>query len=66
MDDNIEDNLLSHGFKVIMGNMYTSHYPRYEERANKKGLCGAEVSTWVPCDEQSYAYYGKMFDFLPS
>jgi len=64
LDDDIEDNLISHGFKVIMGNMYSSHYPRYEARSHKEGIYGAEVSTWVPCNELSYAYYGKMFDFV--
>lgn len=66
LDDDIEDNLIGHGFKVLMGNMYSSHYPRYEARAHKKGVYGAEVSTWVPCNELSYAYYGKMFDFVYS
>ena len=66
MEEDLEDRLLSHGFKVIMGNMYSSHYPRFRKRAHKKGLLGAEVSTWVPCNEISYAYEGKMFDFVYS
>lgn len=66
VDEDIEDNLLSHGFKVIMGNMYSSHYPRFEARSRKQGMMGAEVSTWIPCDELSYAFYGKMYDFVYS
>ncbi len=66
MDEDLEDNLLSHGFKVIMGNMYSSHYPRYESRAHKKGMLGGEVSTWIECSELRYAYEGKMFDLVYS
>lgn len=66
LDQDIEDNLLSHGFQVVMGNMYSSHYPRYEARAHKKGMLGGEVSTWVECNELIYAYEGKMFDFVYS
>jgi len=66
LDDDLEDNLISHGFQVIMGNMYSSHYPRYEARSHKKGMLGGEVSTWVECSELSYAYEGKIFDFVYS
>ncbi len=66
MDDDIEDNLITHGFKVVMGNMYSSHYPRYKTRSKKVGVIGAEVSTWVKCSEDSYGFEGKMFDFIYS
>lgn len=66
LDEDIEDRLLSHGFKVIMGNMYSSHYPRFETRSHKDGMIGAQVSTWVDCTEYSYGFYGKMFDFVYS
>ena len=66
LDEEIEDHLLDHGFQVIMGNMYSSHYPRLARRIHKKGMLGGEVSTWVPCNEFSYAYEGKMFDFFLS
>ena len=66
LDENLEENLLNHGFQVIMGNMYSSHYPRYESRSHKKGILGGEVSTWVECSELSYAYEGKIFDFIYS
>ncbi|MBE6596949.1 MAG: hypothetical protein E7641_04680 [Ruminococcaceae bacterium] len=66
LDKDIEDNLLSAGFKVMMGNMYSSHYTRYNKRSKKKGIIGAEVSTWVDCNEHSYAYEGKMYDLVYS
>lgn len=66
LEEDLEERLLSHGFKVIMGNMYSSHYPRFSKRAHTEGMIGAEVSTWVPCNEVSYAYEGKMFDFVYS
>lgn len=64
LDDDIEDNLLEHGFEVVMGNMYSSHYPRFESRAHKPGMIGAEVSTWIECDEVVYGYYGKIYDLI--
>ncbi len=66
LDKDIEDKLLSAGFKVMMGNMYSSHYTRYNTRSKKKGIIGAEVSTWVECNEHSYAYEGKMYDLVYS
>lgn len=66
LDENLEENLIDHGFQVVMGNMYSSHYPRYESRSHKKGILGGEVSTWVEGSELSYAYEGKIFDFIYS
>ena len=66
LDKDLEDNLLSHGFKVMMGNMYSSHYPRFEKRAHKEGMIGAEVSTWLPCSDLIYSYNGKIYDFIYS
>lgn len=60
----IEDNLLKHGFKVVFGNLYSSHYPRYEFRSRKEGVIGAEISTWVYCDEKTYAFEGKMYELV--
>lgn len=65
-EQDLEDRLLSHGFNVVMGNMYSSHYPRYNYRSTKPGMVGAEVSTWVLMTEHSYAYEGKMYDFVYS
>lgn len=67
MDKDIEDHLLGNGFKVVMGNMYSSHYTRYASRCKKEGMIGAEVSTWIRgCNEAKYAAEGKMFDFVYS
>ena len=66
LDTDLEDNLLSHGFKVIMGNMYSSHYPRFAKRAHKEGMIGAEVSTWLDCNDVIYSYNGKIYDFIYS
>lgn len=66
IDKDIEDNLLSEGFDVIMGNMYSSHYPRYEFRIRKEGMRGAQVSAWVQTDEETLSREGKLYDFLYS
>ncbi len=60
----IEDRLLPHGYRLMIGNMYSSHYPRYETRSKKAGMIGAQVSTWVACRETSYASKGKMYDLV--
>lgn len=64
LDEDIEEDLLSRGFKVIIGNLYSSHFPRYEKRSKADGIIGGEVSTWVYCSEESYAYEGKMYDLV--
>jgi len=65
-DIDMEDHILPYGFNVIMGNMYSSHYPRYESRIAKKGMLGGEVSTWCRIDEYNLAKKGKIFDLLYS
>jgi hypothetical protein len=65
-DIDMEDHILPHGFDVIIGNLYSSHYPRYESRIAKKGMLGGEVSTWCMFDEYNLAKKGKIFDFLYS
>lgn len=64
LDKDIEDNLLPHGFDVIYGNMYSSHFPRYETRIRKEGIKGAQVSAWAQTKEYSLAKEGKLYDFL--
>ncbi|MBR7112325.1 MAG: beta-N-acetylhexosaminidase [Clostridia bacterium] len=66
LDKDIEDKLLAKGHRVLMGNMYSSHYPRYESRIRKKGMLGAEVSTWIHCNEHHYAFEGKLYDLVYS
>lgn len=60
----IEDNLLSKGFKVAVGNLYSSHYPRFKSRVKKDGMIGGEVSMWLITDEDILAKNGKLWDIM--
>ena len=60
----IEDRLLPHGYRVMFGNMYSSHYPRYDTRSKKPGVIGAQISTWTANEESPLAYRGKFYDFV--
>jgi len=62
-DKDTEDRLLEHGFQVMMGNLYSSHYPRFESRIRKENMVGGQISTWVKVDEKTLSLEGKMFDF---
>ena len=64
LDEDIEDELLSNGFDVIIGNLYSSHYPRFAHRIHKDGMVGGEVSTWCRIDERSLAAQGKLYDLM--
>lgn len=66
LDQDLEDHLLAHGYNTIMGNLYSSHYPRYESRAAKPGMIGGEVSSWCRFDEYTLAKKGKLFDLMYS
>ena len=61
-DKDIEANLLDKGFTVGIGNLYSSHFPRYESRILKKGVIGGEVSTWCPINEYMLGKKGKFYD----
>lgn len=63
-DLDMEDHLLPYGFSVLMGNLYSSHYPRYSARADKKNMLGGEVSTWCRFDEETLAELGKFWDVM--
>jgi len=63
-DRDIEDNLLSKGFKVAAGNLYSSHYPRFNSRIKKDGMVGGEVSMWLIADEEILAENGKLWDVM--
>lgn len=60
----IEDNLLAEGFKVAFGNLYSSHFPRYESRIAKEGVIGGQVSAWTRTDEAALGREGKIYDFI--
>ncbi|MBQ9099649.1 MAG: family 20 glycosylhydrolase [Clostridia bacterium] len=62
LDKNIEENLLKHGYEVAIGNLYSSHFPRYEERM--PALIGGEVSFWCRSNEKSVATEGKFYDLM--
>ena len=60
----IEENLLPYGFSVIYGNMYSSHFTRFETRIRKKGILGGQLSAWVGTNENDLAREGKIYDFI--
>ena len=60
----IENFLLEKGFDVLFGNMYSSHFPRYENRIRKNGIRGGQLSSWVKTDEYEMGREGKLYDFI--
>lgn len=62
LDKDIEENLLEKGFKVGIGNLYSSHFPRYKKRILTDGVLGGEVSTWCSSNEYRLGKKGKMWD----
>ena len=63
-EKNLEDNLLQKGFNVAVGNLYSSHYPRYETRIRKSGMVGGQISAWVGTNESELQAEGKLYDFI--
>ena len=62
-DKDIEDDILPAGYKnIMMGNLYSSHYPRFAKRIAKDGMTGGEVSPWTAVSEDKFALNGKFFD----
>ncbi len=62
LNHDIEDVLLDEGYSVAIGNLYSSHYPRYETRVRKSGMIGGQISTWAPTNEKALANEGKFYD----
>jgi len=60
----IEDNLLPIGYKVGVGNLYSSHYTRYKSRVSKRNMIGGEISTWIYVDEKTFGNNGKIWDCI--
>ena len=58
----IEDDILPSGYEIMIGNLYSSHYPRFASRIAKPGMVGGEVSTWTAVSEDKFALNGKFFD----
>jgi len=63
-DLDMEDHLLPFGYRILMGNLYSSHYPRFESRIAKEGMLGGQVSTWCRFDEYTLAKKGKFYDLM--
>lgn len=59
----IEHHLLAAGHEVAVGNLYASHFPRWEARSAQPGMIGGQVSTWVSTEDAILAREGKFFDF---
>ena len=64
LNKDIENFLLENGFEVLFGNMYSSHFPRYESRIRKEGVRGGQLSGWVKTAENELGREGKIYDFL--
>lgn len=64
VDRDIEENLLPFGTDVMIGNLYSSHFPRYEQRIAKERMIGGELSFWAQTNEKSLAKEGKFFDLM--
>ncbi|MBE6701874.1 MAG: hypothetical protein E7585_00460 [Ruminococcaceae bacterium] len=64
LDKDIEENLLTNGNTIMIGNLYSSHFPRFEKRAAPSAVLGGEVSFWAKTDEESIAREGKFYDLL--
>lgn len=56
--------LVENGYRYLIGNLYSSHFPRFDVRKKNPGMLGGEVSTWQVCDENHYGYQGKIYDFV--
>ncbi len=61
-----EDPLLRHGFQVIFGNCYSSHFTRYAARTSKPGIVGTQVSVWSATSEVEMGRLGKLYDLAYS
>lgn len=64
LEQDTEVRHLEHGFTVAIGNLYASHFPRYEQRMSREGIIGGQMSTWVLVNEKSFAFEGKMYDAM--
>ncbi|MBE6656018.1 MAG: hypothetical protein E7609_03985 [Ruminococcaceae bacterium] len=63
-DQDIEDELLPYGYKMLIGNLYSSHFARYTSRIMKENVIGGQISTWRKLDEFTLAENGKIWDAM--
>lgn len=61
-----EDCFTVRGFDVIYGNYHGSEFAEWETRSTKPCIRGAEVSSWCPPDEYTFARDGIFFDIAYS
>lgn len=61
-ESDTETTLLDQGLDVVIGNLYSSHFPRWERRSSRPGILGGQVSTWIALDDEAMAREGKYFD----
>lgn len=62
LDKDIEENLYPEGYEVMIGNLYSSHFPRYRKRIASEKLHGGEVSSWCEVNEYRMGKKGKFWD----
>lgn len=58
-----EKPLVEHGFKYMIGNLYSSHFQDFAKKRENPGFLGGEVSYWQRCEETAFGYQGKFYDF---
>lgn len=61
-DKDIEQNLLEKGYPVLLGNLYSSHFPRYKKRIQNPGILGGQVSSWCAVSEYAMGKKGKFWE----
>ncbi|MBQ8321774.1 MAG: family 20 glycosylhydrolase [Clostridia bacterium] len=63
LKEDIEENLFADGYhNVMIGNLYSSHFPRYTKRMMNENLLGGQVSLWCAMNERAMAEKGKFFE----
>lgn len=63
-ENDIEDELLPYGYKVMIGNLYSSHHTRYRSRIEKDGMLGGQISLWLKTNENRPGEKGKWWDMM--
>ncbi|MBQ7652504.1 MAG: family 20 glycosylhydrolase [Victivallales bacterium] len=64
LDKDIEPLLTQAGFQVIIGNLYSSHFPRFEKRMKNPGVIGGQISMWKRMEEHILGRGGKFYDIM--
>lgn len=62
--DTSEDDFSARGIEMIYGNTHGSLFGEWDIRSRKKGVLGAEVSTWCVTDEDTLAFDGSTYEIL--